>query len=116
MSLESSLKSALAGIAGNRIYPDITPDVPTFPLIVYQQVGGQVVETLESTLGDQDNARVQIMVWSKTRLEASSIARQARLALVGTLKATTYAAPVSEFDEDLKLYGNRTDYSVWYTP
>lgn len=117
MSLESDIRSALTTLVAGRVYPDVTPDNPTFPLIVYQQVGGQAVEYLEGAVADKDNARVQVIVWSKTRLEASQVARQARVALVqGTLKATTVAAPVSIYDEVLKLYGSRTDFGVWFAP
>lgn len=117
MSIEATLKSLLGPLVGNRVHPDVTPDSPTFPLIVYQQVGGQVAEYLEGKVGDKDHARMQIVVWAKTRIEASAIARQVRVALVeGTTVATTYGAPVSLYEEALKLYGNRTDYGLWYTP
>jgi hypothetical protein len=56
-------------------------------------------------------------VWSKTRIEASDLARQARTAIIGSaLQAKTLAAPVSTYDEPMKLYGARTDFSVWYMP
>jgi hypothetical protein len=116
VGIEATLKTTLSSLVGGRVYPDTPPDNPTFPLIVYQQVGGQAVEYLEGVLADKDNARIQIVVWSKTRLEASSIARSARDELVGTLTATTLAAPVSLYEEELKIYGSRTDYSVWFTP
>jgi hypothetical protein len=116
VGIEATLKTTLGSLVSGRVYPDTPPDNPTFPLIVYQQVGGQAIEYLEGTIGDKDNARMQVVVWAKTRLEAASIARSARVALVGTLTATTLAAPVSLYQEELKLYGSRTDYSLWYTP
>ncbi len=117
MSLEGDLKTALNSLVGNRVYPDVTPDSPVFPLIVYQQVGGTAQDFLESAVPSKSNARMQVMVWAKTRIEASSIAHAARLALVdGSLKATTLGAPVSMYEEALKLYGNRTDFGIWYTP
>lgn len=117
MSLESDIKTLLGSLASGRVYPDTMPDKPEFPCIVYQQVGGAVAEFLEGKVANKDNARLQIMVWSKSRLEASSIARAARVLIVeGSLKGTTFAAPVSLYEEPLKLYGNRTDYSIWHTP
>lgn len=117
MALEADVVAALTGLVAGRVYPDVTPDNPTFPLIVYQQVGGKAVEYLEGAVADKDHARVQVIVWAKTRLQASQIARQARVALVeGTTKATTYAAPVSLYEDALKLYGNRTDFGIWYSP
>lgn len=117
MSLESDLRSLLGPLVSNRVYPDATPDNPTSPLIVYQQVGGDVVEFLEGKVADKDHARVRVHVWAKTRLQASQIARQARVLIVeGSLKGTTYSAPVSLHEEMLKLYGNRTDFGIWYSP
>lgn len=116
MGLEASIKTTLAAIAGGRTYPDVPPDNPTFPLNVYQQVGGAVINPLEGGDPNKDNARVQIVTWAKSRLEASSVARQARLAMVSTLNATLLGAPVSLYDETTKNYGTRADYSVWYVP
>lgn len=117
MSLESIVKGALDSLVSNRVYPDVTPDNPTFPLIVYQQVGGEVVEYLEGELCDKDHARLQVWIWATTRLAVSTLARQVREALVeSSIKATTYNAPVSEYDEALKKYGARIDFSIWYTP
>jgi len=117
MSLESDLRALLGPLVSNRVYPDATPDNPTFPLIVYQQVGGEVVEFIEGKIADKDHARMRVHVWAKTRLQASAIARKARIAIVeGAMKGTTYGAPVSLIEEMLKIYGNRTDYGIWYTP
>jgi len=116
MGLEASIKTTLASIAGGRVYPDAPPDNPVYPCVIYQQVGGDVLNPLDCSDPGMDHARVQIWVWSKTRLEASSVMRQVRIALTGTLKAYAYAAPVSEYQDALKLYGARTDFGVWYAP
>lgn len=117
MSLEGDLKTVLGAVVSDRVYPDTTPDRPTFPLIVWQQVGGDAVDFVPCVVASKSNARVQVWVWSKTRLEASDLAHQARLAMVeGALRATTLGAPVSDYNEALKIYGSRTDYSVWYEP
>lgn len=116
MGIEASIKTTLAAIAGGRTYPDVPPDAPTFPLNVYQQVGGSVINPLEGTDPNKDNARIQIVTWAKTRLEASSVARLVRIAMADTLDAILLGAPVSVYDETTKLYGSRADYSVWFTP
>lgn len=116
MSVEASIKTALASVAGGRTYPDTTPDAPTFPLNIYQQVGGAVINPIEGSDPNLDNARVQVVTWAKTRLEASTVARQVRVALASSLDAILLGAPVSLYDEKLKLYGSRADYSVWFTP
>lgn len=116
MGIEASIKTALAGIAGNRIYPDTTPDNPQYPCVVYQQVGGEVLNPLDCSDPNMDHARMQFWVWSRNRLTTSDVMRQVRVALTGSLKAYAFSAPVSEYNDALKLYGARCDYGIWYTP
>lgn len=118
MSLESNIKTLLGPLVSGRCWPDVMPDGKgTFPCIVYQAVGGRALDYMEGTIPDKDHARVQVVVWAKTRLEASQIARQARVALVGSdMAVQTYGAPTSLHEPELKLYGARTDYGCWYTP
>ena len=117
MSLESTLYSLLGPLVGGRCYPDVSPDGAAFPLIVYQQVGGQAIDYVEGKVADKDNARVQVQVWSKTRVDASQFARAARVALVeGDAKAATLGAAVSLHDDAVNLYGARQDFGLWYSP
>lgn len=117
MSLEASLYAILAPLVAGHVYPDLTPEPPVFPCIVYQQVGGKAEDYVEKTLPANDNARVQILVWSKTRLEASTISHQARAAIIGSnLNARTVAAPISQYHEYLALFGARQDFDIYYVP
>jgi hypothetical protein len=117
MSLEATLKTLLGSLVAGRVYPDKTPPNPVFPLLVYQQVGGQAIDFAEKALPDHDHARMQVVVWAKTRLQASELARQVRVAIIcSALTAQTYAAPVSQYQEELDIYGSRTDYGIWYLP
>ena len=50
MSLEATLKTLLGPLVGGRCYPDTAPDGAAFPLIIYQQVGGEAVEFLDQTV------------------------------------------------------------------
>lgn len=58
MSLEATIYTALSSLVGGRCYPDVSPDGAAFPLIIYQQVGGQAVDFVEAKVADKDNARV----------------------------------------------------------
>lgn len=115
MSLEASLFILLGPLVDGRCTPDITDDNPVYPLIVYQGVGGQVVEFIDQTTADEDNARVQVWVWTRSRLETSALARASRDALLSSdLKVKTLGAAVWATNDVLKLYGARTDFSIWY--
>lgn len=117
MSLDASLFAILSPLVKGRVYPDLTPEPPAFPCIIYQQVGGKAEDYVEKTLPANDNARMQILVWSKNRLEASQISRAARAAIIGSsLNARTVAAPISQYHEYLALYGARQDFDIYYQP
>ena len=120
MSLETDLKTCLAGIAGGRCYPDDTQGVQTpltYPLVIYQSVGGEAYEYLDQSMPDKDHARVQFIAWAMTRKEASQVIRQVRLAVLAYgWPAQTYGAAVSIKDQTLDLYGARQDFGIHYTP
>lgn len=117
MSLEGDIRTALAPSVGGRVTPDVAPDDPVYPLAIYQQVGGDAIDYSEGKVPDKAQARVQVWVWSKSRLEASTIARAQRIALVeGPMRARTLGAPVSDYNAAFKIYGARQDFEVWYTP
>lgn len=119
MGLEADIYTALTSLVSGRVYPDTydTTLPATFPLIVYQRVGGEAFEFVEQTLPSKDHARIQVVAWATSRLSAVSLMRSIRVALVtGSVKAHTYNAPVSLYEEQLKLFGSRCDFGVWYTP
>lgn len=117
MSLETSLFAVLSPLVDGNVFPDITPEPPTFPCIIYQQVGGKAFDYVDKTLPENDNARVQMLVWAKTRLEASTLMRQVRVALLGSaLNVRTVAAAISQYHEYLALYGARQDFDIDYIP
>ena len=76
MSLEADIRSLLADLVAGRVYPDVPPDVPAFPYITYQQVGGVPLWFSDrKAMPSHKNARLQFNVWAKSRLEANTICR-----------------------------------------
>lgn len=117
MSLQTSLVTVLTSLVSGRVYPRTAPPLPTFPLIIYQGVGGQSIAFLEGgTAPSKKNARVQIIAWvATTAIAAETLAEQIDAAMRA---ATAFnAEPLGEaedlFEEDLNLYGSRQDFSVW---
>lgn len=111
---ESVTVAAIKTLAGGRVYPDVAPSTPTRPYIVYQAVGG-VDETTFDGPDTLQNSRMQVAVWSTTRLEAVSIIQQVRALLTDApVLGVPIGAPVSVYEDDTKLYGSRQDFSIWY--
>lgn len=116
-SIYGEISSLLMPLVDGRCYPDITPDTPVFPLIVYQVVGGEVVEFYNRTIANTENYRVQVYVWSARRLETEGLIRQVRKALVESSlnfdSLRTLGQATDEYNEVLKIYGSRQDFSAW---
>jgi hypothetical protein len=115
VSLEGKLFTALTGLVGGRVYPDVAPTGAVTPFLVYQQVGGAAPTYVENDTPNIRNARLQVAVWADTRLAASSLALQVE----ATLKASTalqsdpIGAFVSDYENDTRLFGTRQDFSIW---
>jgi len=123
MTIESALVDLLGDIdaikdgAISRVYPDVTPDVPVFPLIVYQGAGGQAYDYLERKLPDCEHYRIQVVSWARTRAAASALAAQVRQRIIeqGTAfaSAKTLGQVVNLYEKDLKIRGSRQDFGIW---
>lgn len=116
MTVASDTLTTLQSLAGGRVYPDIAPHGAALPYIVCQQVGGQSPTFMERASPSKANARMQVTVWSRTRIQAETISRQAEAAMV---EATIFDAKplgdqIAEYDEDTGLRGSRQDFSVWF--
>lgn len=118
MSLEGKLKAVLAPLVSGRLFPDVTPDKPEFPLIVYQGVGGSEQWYVEGKRREKRNQRVQFYVWATTRTEASRIADQIGTALCESdfPAVEPYGSPMSLYEEAIKKYGTRQDFGIWFLP
>lgn len=116
MTVESNLFDCLKGLVSNRVYPDVAPFGVEKPYITYQQVGGDVVTFIDSTMPSKRNGRFQLNVWATTRLAAAALARQVESALVtsSALRATPMGAAVSSYEPDTLLYGSRQFFSIWF--
>lgn len=110
------LKGALAGVFAGRFYADVPPDAPgRADMAVYQRVGGVPVYFTEGRLPDQQNARVQITVWSEKRSSASDLADACRKIAAEHPDMLPLDVPVDLYEETIKLYGSRFDLAVWHT-
>lgn len=111
---EGLVDAALAGLAGGRAYPDVAPPGVARPYIVYQATGG-VDETTFDGLNELQNCRMQVAVWAESRLSAALLMQQVLQALTAApVLGTPIGAPVSDYEDDTRLYGSRIDLSIWF--
>jgi Protein of unknown function (DUF3168) len=111
---EVDLVTALSALVGGRVFPDIAPFETLTPFAVYQQVGGQAINYLEGQSPAKKNARIQVTIWSDTRLEAMTKIRQVEDMLSATpIFAYVEGAAIAHYDNSTKLRGALQDFSVW---
>ena len=115
MSMEIALFEALRGLVSDRVYPDVAPENTIRPYITYQQVGGDAVNFVESTIPAKKNARMQINVWADTRLTATAMGAAVEdvLRTLVALQPTVLGAAVATYDDVTKLRGTMQDFSLW---
>jgi len=115
MNIDTLIAAALSPLVDGRVYPDVAPDKPTLPYIVYQQVGGAGLVFLEGTLPDHEGCRIQIATWGERRIEVTALAKLAEKALIDApdLQTEPLGGRISDHEPDTKRYGARQDFSVW---
>lgn len=117
MSVELIIFDALRALVSDRVFPDVAPEETARPYITYQQVGGEAVNFVDSTVPSMKNGRWQINVWADSRLDAAPLARlvEDTLRAVTALRPTVLGGPIARYDEETKLRGTTQDFSFWYS-
>ena len=117
---------AVGAICGDRIYPNVTPANPTYPLVVYDRIDGPRVRALGGESG-LAHPRIQVTCWATSYSAVKALAAAVKTALddyAGTVDS--FVVSDIEFQDDgdmpdispgnlaLRLYGVRQDYIVWH--
>lgn len=115
MVIEEKINTLLSPLFADRVFPDVAPFGTVTPYCTYQQVGGDVINTLSGDMPDKQNGRFQINFWADTRLNAASLKKPIEDAFCGaeTMQASPESAAIAQHEPDLNLYGYRQDFSIW---
>lgn len=114
MTIEELVWQALGDLAGGRIFPDFAPADTPLPFITYQAVGGKPINFLGGEKPGLTNSRVQVNVWSKSRLEASALGAAVEDAIreAAALQPEVLTGRVATFDEQTQYRGTMQDFSL----
>jgi hypothetical protein len=115
MTIEAEVLVALQGLAGGQVFPDVAPESTSVPYITYQAVGGEPINFLSGDRPGKTNARIQVNVWAKTRLEASELGEQVEDAIRAAvdLQPEVLTGRVATYDEATRYRGTMQDFSCW---
>lgn len=115
MTVEKDLFDTLKGLVGNRVFPDFAKVETARPYITYQQIGGAVINVLSNEVATKKNSRIQINVWSDSRIEANQLMLAIESAMVTSNLFTSRpeSAFIGAYDYDVPVYSCMQDFSVW---
>lgn len=124
MSFEEDIIAKYGPTLAGRLYWDTAPEgwqAEQMDAVfgIMQQVGGKRQEYVDDK--DQPeylNARVQLVLWGRRRIEVSNKMRELQAVVMASNTPDFYAGvlgePVGDNNEALKLRGSRQDFSFWY--
>lgn len=107
--------SALLKTVCPRTFPDVAPSGTAAPFMAWQALGGESLRFLSNDAPDKRNTYMQVSVYSATRAESLALIRAAEAALCGAamFAATPMGEPISNYEDDTKLYGAIQRFSIW---
>lgn len=104
MSIHTEIKTALAGVAGGRVYPQIAPAEAAYPLVNYKVINKEPTVTIHGTLVCTDYDIV-FECWGNTYSSALSTADAVRSAITASALKYSYIAEAGEeFDNSADMY------------
>lgn len=114
MSMEADLFLVLEAVCP-RAFPDVAPLGTVPPYITYQAIGGRALRNLDNSAADKRHTRLQINVYSATRLESITLIRQIEDAMCASpaFTAAPDAEPLHNYDSDMLTYEAIQDFSVY---
>jgi len=119
--LYQMLVALLNGSVSGGLHPDQAPEDVATPYAVYAEIASPPINHL-SGQANLRSTRVQITVWSKTKVEAASVAAT----LYSLMQAQDiYGSPIaftivpqdrgtSVVDQETRLHGVIMDFNVWH--
>jgi hypothetical protein len=121
MTIQSDLFAALgqyaglSALVGTRIYPDVAPEDVVRPYVVWQEVATVPVNGIDGH-HSLNNYRIQIVSLDTTALRARAVAVQVRAAMAAAIafKSIEVDFGTADFEVGSKVFGMRSDFSVWY--
>ena len=111
--MQAQLFTAISGVAGGRVFPNLAPNDVQTPYLVYLRVAS----VPENTLADGvpiDNTRVQIDCFDTTYAAALTLAESVKAALRASNITFVLLMEQDQFEFDALLHRVILDFSIWH--
>lgn len=98
MSLQAALITALAGVAGGRVYPQMAPENTPYPLVNYRILNREPIASIDGTVIATDYL-VVFECWAASYASAMSTSDAVRVAIRASgLVFVDTSEPAAEYD------------------
>jgi len=113
MGIQAEIVTALASVAGGRVYPQVAPQSAAKPFVVYRMTGSDPLMTIDSVVHITRYSFV-FDCWAGTAQSALDIAASLRTALeIDSLKWVRDPAPENGYSPESDEYVESVAYSFW---
>ena len=113
--IQQRVKAALDSASldsATRNYPNVAPDSPTLPYIVYFRVSNSPENTLGSGI-PIENSRIQIDCYAATYAGAQTLATQVVAAMDAADFTSIFLMDHDMYEDSVKRHRVSQDFSVW---
>jgi len=115
MSIQSQIVTALAAVAGGRVYPQAAPQDAAKPFVVYRTAASEPVMTVHGYAG-LTRSQFVFDCWAGTALSALDTADAVRVALeIPTLTWVRETAPENGYSPESDEFSESVTYSFWHS-
>jgi hypothetical protein len=111
--IQQDLFTALAAVAGGRVFPNIAPSNVQKPYVVYARISSAP----ENTLADGapiDNVRLQVDCFDTTYAGVVTLAEAVKAALAASAITHLLLVEQDQFEPDALLHQVILDFSIWH--
>ena len=111
--IQEQLFTALSGVAGGRVFPNLAPNDVQTPYLVYLRVAS----VPENTLADGipiESTRVQIDCFDTTYAAVITLAESVKAALRASSLTQVLLMEQDQFEFDALLHRVILDFSIWH--
>jgi hypothetical protein len=114
MSLQSEIVTALAAVAGGKLYPQIAEQEATMPFVVYRITGKEPAQRLNGSAG-LTRYTVLFESWAETYAAALALADQVRAAIEAS-SLTSFEEPASgeDYEPVTDAFVEPVVFGFWY--
>lgn len=116
MSLQSDIVTALASVAGGRVYPQAAPAEAAMPFVVYRVLEKEPLTTLGGVL-EATRYTVVFDCWAEKYADALSTAQSVRTAIDASAALVSFhvSAPGEDFEPSVDAFVEPVHYGFWVT-